>query len=73
MSEKAKGNSNAKGATRSVEQRLKISQAKRGVTVNIGNVAAKGLIWMHREGKCARIKPEQLETFIADGWKRGRK
>lgn len=73
MSEKAKGNSNAEGSIRSIEQRLAISLSKRGVPTNSGNTAAKGLLWMHREGEQARIKPEQLEAFIVEGWKRGRK
>lgn len=60
----AKGNQYRLGSKHSEETKVKMSIAAK---------RREALIWMHREEKQARIKPEQLEAFIADGWKRGRK
>lgn len=32
-----------------------------------------GLVWIHKNGKAIKIKPEQLTEFTQDGWERGRK
>ena len=60
----AKGNKYRLGTKHSEETKTKISNAAKG---------REARLWMQREGKCARIKPDQLEAFIDDGWKRGRK
>lgn len=38
----------------------------------IGNTNVKGRIYVYKEGKSRMIKVEELESFLSDGWLRGR-
>lgn len=73
-----------KGVPLSASHREKLSIAKRGSKQSAEHVAKRfahargnqytaGRCCICKDGVVKVIKPEQLETFIAEGWKRGRK
>lgn len=73
-----------KGITFTDAHREKLSIAKRGKKQSsehvarrfahaLGNQYTAGRICLCKDGEVNVIKPEQLEAFLAEGWKRGRK
>ena len=63
---------NFKGKKHSDETKKKISEANKGKGTGKTN-SQYGTCWITRDGKNKKIKKEELDQYIKDGWVKGRK
>ena len=59
------------GRNHSEESKSKMSESKKGTGIGEKN-SQYGTCWITKEGINKKIKKEDLNSFIVDGWKRGR-
>jgi len=59
------------GRNHSEESKNKISESKKGTGISEKN-SQYGTCWITKEGINKKIKKEDLNLFVVDGWKRGR-
>lgn len=71
-----------RGTKHSDSTRAKMSAARKGKSFseehkqNLSlslSKAKQGLAWVHKEGKTKQVKIPELDSYLADGWERGRK
>jgi hypothetical protein len=67
----------ATGRIKSEEERAKISAAQKGKVVApnaraLMSVSSKGRVWVHNEEKTKRVKQDELELYLANGFSLGR-
>ena len=67
-----KGMQNFKGKTHSDETKKLISEVRKGTGTGKSN-SQYGTCWVTNGNEVKKIKKEDLESFIKDGWRRGRK
>lgn len=60
------------GKTHSDETKQKMSESSKGIGIGKTN-SQYGTCWITKDGQNKKIKKEELDTFISQGWERGRK
>jgi hypothetical protein len=72
MSQNSKGNKSWTGKQHTEETKQKMSESSKGMGIGETN-SQYGTCWITRDNVNKKIKKEDLDSFIQDGWIKGRK